>query len=681
MLRDDLASPLEPEVAGPLSPEPAAPEAPPRWRWWKRGIYAAFGLTVLLFLWLIVTAPLSKSLQPIEPPAITLLSEQGRPIARRGAVVEQPVDAAALPRHVIEPFLAIEDRRFYDHWGIDPRGIARAAWANMQAGGVREGGSTISQQLAKLVFLSADRTAGRKVQEMILALWLEAWLTKDEILSRYLSTVYFGDNVYGLRAAAHHYFSRAPEKLTVEQAAMLAGLVKAPSRLAPTDNFKGALQRETVVIGAMVDAGFLTPAEAARLPAPRLKVAPIRDVPTGTYFADWVFPQARAMAEAGYGEQTVETTLDDKLQRLAVDAVRRASLGGAQVALVAMKPDGTVVAMVGGKSYRDSPFNRATQAKRQPGSTFKLFVYLAALREGMDPESKILDAPLTIGDWSPKNAGGRYRGLITLREAFAASSNVAAVRLQEQVGRDKVIQAARDLGIRAPLTSDPTLALGTSEVNLIDMTAAYAGVAGGRFPVTPHGLADAGNEGWFQRVRTAIRSFRERGIRPMLLDLLFASANEGTGRAAALDVETYGKTGTSQDNRDALFIGFADGLVTGVWVGNDDNKPLRGVSGGTVPARIWRDFMSRAVGARAAGSVAPRQAEEETDEPQLDIDNEAAEINVPIDELGVDIGAHITRDGVVVSAQPREPIDPAETEIGPPPPDEGEEGPIERDQN
>jgi penicillin-binding protein 1A len=565
---------------------------PSRWRWWKRGFYLFSALFALMIGWLAITAPLSKSLEPIAPPSITLLSADGKPIARRGAVIEAPVVLSDLPAHVPAAFLAIEDRRFHSHLGIDPRGIARAMWNNIKAGGMREGGSTITQQLAKMSFLSNERTAGRKAQEAMIALWLEAWLTKEDILTRYLSNAYFGDNVYGLRAASHHYFNRDPAKLTPGQAALLAGLMKAPSRLAPTKNLKGARERGRLVINAMVETGALTRAEADRINPVKLSLGPVKDLPSGTYFADWVLPQARAVAGTGYGEQNVETTLDSKLQALANRVVGRSGLGRQQVALVAMRPDGRVVAMVGGKSYKNSPFNRATQARRQPGSTFKLFVYLAALRSGMSPDSQIEDRPLTIGDWSPRNSDGHYRGLISLTQAFAASSNVAAVRLSERVGRQNVIQAARDLGISSPLADNPSLALGTSGVTLLEMTAAYAAVAGNNWPVKAQGLPPQ-EQGWFDRMWNGQKSFGGRW--QMLLDLLYASANHGTGRAAALAVPTFGKTGTTQDGRDAIFIGFAKDLVVGVWIGNDDNSPIGGASGGGLPARIWRDFMSDAV--------------------------------------------------------------------------------------
>lgn len=587
------------------------PPAPPRgragpWRWVMRGAGIGIVLLVLAIGWLAITAPLSKSLKPPTPPSITLTADDGTPIARRGAIIGAPVDAAKLPAHVTEAFVAIEDRRFYSHWGIDPRGIARAAWHNLGAGGVREGGSTITQQLAKNAFLDSDRTAARKVREMMISFWLEAWLTKDEILSRYLSNVYFGDNCYGLTAAAQHYFGRKPANLNIGQAAMLAGLVKAPSRLAPTGNLAGARKREMIVVGAMVDAGFLTKAEGDGVQPQRVRNDPSSgQLPSGTYFADWVLPEARDQAGEIRTEATVETTLDRTLQRTAERAVRQAGLRQAQVALVAMRRDGRVVAMVGGKDYGKSAFNRATQARRQPGSTFKLFVCLAAMRSGMTPTSLVDDSPVDIAGWKPKNDDGRYLGNISLTRAFARSSNVAAARLTQEVGVKNVIKAARDLGISTPIPDEATIGLGTAEVSLLELTAAYAGIANGSYPVQPRGLEHVADKSWYQSLSGGSKKLPDN-IRREMLDLLGASIR-GTGRAAALTVDSYGKTGTTQDNRDAWFIGFAGDLVVGVWVGNDDNKPNPGLHGGGIPAQIWRNFMVSALDLAPVVKVAPAE--------------------------------------------------------------------------
>ncbi len=656
----------EPAAFGETDPDTGYTVARPRrrggiGRWIIRGTGIGIVLLVIAIIWLAFTAPLSKSLQPPTPPSITLTASDGTPIARRGAIIGKPVDAATLPPHVIQAFLAIEDRRFYSHWGIDPRGIARAAWANMGSGGVRQGGSTITQQLAKNAFLDSDRTATRKIREAMIAVWLEAWLSKDEILSRYLSNVYFGDNTYGIAAASKHYFGRTPDTLNIGQAAMLAGLVKAPSRLAPTSNLEGARKREAVVVGAMVAAGFLTKSEGDAVRPQRVLSSPPAQLPSGTYFADWILPEARDQAGEVKTETTVKTTLDPRLQRAAERSVARAGLRQAQVALVAMRPDGRVVAMVGGKNYRKSPFNRATQARRQPGSTFKLFVYLAAMRSGLTPDSTIEDRPVTIGDWTPKNSDGRYQGTITLRQAFARSSNVAAARLTQQVGVKAVIKAARDLGISTPIPNEATIGLGTSTVSLLELTAAYAAIARETYPVQPRGLADVREKGWYQSLTggsTAIPAT----IHDEMLDLLAASIRDGTGRSANLTVDAFGKTGTTSDNKDALFVGFARDLVVGVWVGNDDNSSNPGLSGGGIPARIWRDFMQSALGIAPVAAPLPPVEEVDPDAlPAEDPDNAVLPLGGEIEGLGFNL--KMGEDGTISVGPSRR-----DRDEGPPPP-------------
>jgi penicillin-binding protein 1A len=654
----------------PSGPPPRRPRwrRLPPWRWVSRGIAAIIVLFVLAVLWLAVTAPLSRSLKPPTPPSITLTDRAGTPIARRGAIIGAPVDAATLPPHVREAFLAIEDRRFYSHWGIDPRGIARAAWANVGSGGVRQGGSTITQQLAKNAFLDSDRTAARKLREVMIAFWLEAWLTKDEILSRYLSNVYFGDNVYGITAASKHYFGRTPRTLNVGQAAMLAGLVKAPSRLAPTGNLKGARARQAVVVGAMVDAGFLTKAEAAAVRPQRVLADRPETLPSGTYFADWVLPTAREVAGDAGTDATVKTTLDRGLQQTAERVARQAGLRKAQVAIVAMRPDGEVVAMVGGRDYRASPFNRAVQAKRQPGSTFKLFVYLAALRAGLTPDTVRDDSPVEIAGWKPRNDDGRYLGPITLRRAFARSSNVVAARLTQEVGVRNVIRAARDLGITTPIANEATIGLGTSEVSLLELTAAYAAVANGRYPVVARGVEGNRQSSWYEAI--AGRDSAMPGqIRDQLRTLLTSSI-QGTGRAANLPVAAFGKTGTSQQSRDAWFIGFAGDLVVGVWVGNDDASPNPGLHGGGIPAQIWRNFMMSALHIPVA--VAP-PVDEDTGEDMEGSDNLADLMgqSVPTIDQAVDrlreFGVEVDPDGQLIP--PRDRGEPPVDDRDRPPPD------------
>jgi penicillin-binding protein 1A len=623
-----------------------------RWWWIKRGIGAFALLFALILAWLAFTAPLSKSLQPIAPPQLTLTAANGQPIARNGAIVDSPVFAKNLPKHVVQAFLSIEDRRFYSHWGVDPRGLARAAWSNVNGSGMTQGGSTITQQLAKFTFLTPERSMTRKAREMLIAFWLEARLSKDEILQRYLSNVYFGDNVYGLRAASMHYFYRQPEKLTLSQAAMLAGLVQAPSRLAPTKNPKLAAKRARMVLNAMAAAGYLNKATAD---ATRIASIDVRDgsnLPTGTYFADWAMPAARDLADESYSRQTLKTTLDSRLQDVARNVVGSLPYGKTQVALVAMRTNGEVLAMIGGRSYKASSFNRATQALRQPGSTFKLFVYLAALRSGLTPDSIIDDTPITQGEYQPKNSGDHYRGKLTLRQAFAQSSNVAAVRLYRQLGGSAIIRAARDLGIKSPLAEDdPSLALGTSGVTLLELTSAYAGIAANVYPTEARAFK-AEERGWLDWFISPQRSFDSTTEKNMR-ELLSSVVNNGSGKAARLRIASYGKTGTSQDNRDAYFIGFAGDLVVGVWIGNDDNTPLKGISGGGLPARLWASFMARALpGAGAVRTQKPvRKADPDGPVKPLDLP-EMPDVNIPdinIPDLG-DTDVKIDKDkGVILS--------------------------------
>ncbi len=558
--------------------------------WRRRSWQAAGGLALLLaalVVFMLWSLPLGRALEPLQNPTLVLVTADGEPFARRGSYKEQPVDVTRLPKYVPGAFVAIEDRRFYSHWGVDLRALTRALQRNVQAGEVQEGGSTITQQLAKNAFLTSQRSLRRKAQEALIALYLEARLSKDEILSRYLSTVYFGDGVFGLRAAARHYFDKTPETLSIGEAAMLAGMVKAPSRLAPTENLPAARERADVVLATMVDTGVITQAEARG--AHNVRVREGREkLPVGSYFADWVSPQARRAFEAAYGEVKVPTTLDSVLQDRAEEIVRSALqrhggyLHASQAALVAMRPDGRVLAMVGGDDYKTSQFNRVTDAERQPGSAFKLFVYQAALRQGQTPDSLVLDAPVTIADWSPKNHEGRYANReIHLRNAFAGSSNVAAARLAQQVGRGAIIKAAQDMGVHSKFPPDLTLALGTAPSTLLDMTAAYAAVAGGRYPVTPYGVIQA-------RV-PAPRALPAKE-REGLLDLLRAAVVFGTANGGNVSQYAYGKTGTTQDYRDALYLGFVGDMVIGVWVGNDDNSPMNGVAGAGLPSEIWREF-------------------------------------------------------------------------------------------
>ncbi|GAB5347879.1 transglycosylase domain-containing protein [Alteriqipengyuania sp. 357] len=621
-----------------------------RTRFWA--VRAAAGLLLLLIviiIWLAITAPLSKSLEPIAPPQITLLAADGTPIARNGAVYDEPVKIEQLPDHVVNAFLAIEDRRFYSHWGVDPRGLARAT-INNWTGGSTQGGSTITQQLAKFTFLTPEQSLSRKAREMLIAFWLETWLTKDEILERYLSNAYFGDNTYGLRAASLHYFYRQPEKLKPNQAAMLAGLLQAPSAYAPSKHYERAAARMEAVKASLVSAGYITEQEAARMRPPEIDMRLTNDLPTGTYFADWALPEARDRAPPGYGSQSLSTTLDARLQGIARDVIAGAPLGDAQAALVAMRPNGEVVAMIGGKDYSQSAFNRVTQARRQPGSTFKTIVYLAALQHGYEPDDPVGNRPFTQGSYRPENYDGKYSDFLTLEQAFARSSNVAAVRMFNEVGSAQVIELARDLGISSPITrGDPSVALGTAGMSLMELTAAYAGIAGNSYPVRPTAFVRE-PVGLWDRIFNAPRSMSNSTHRDME-QLLRSAINQGTGRAAQLPGPNFGKTGTTQNNRDALFVGYAGDLVVGVWIGNDDNTPLEGISGGGLPARIWKSFMLRAQGISGA-APAPRRQNPAGPVQPLDVPD-GSDIPAPIAEEG----AAITIDESGVTTREAPPLD------------------------
>jgi len=540
----------------------------------------------------------------VRKPIVTVLAADGSVVARYGEVHGDAVRVRDLPPYIPRAFLAIEDRRFYDHPGVDVLGILRAGFRNVVAGGIREGGSTITQQLAKNLFLTRERTFRRKIQETLVALWLEHRFTKDQILGIYLNRVYFGAGAYGVDAAAQRYFGRSADKLALFEAAVLAGLVRAPSRDNPIVAPKRAAERANLVLAQMARSGWLNDTAAARARREEVRFGAGRvDNPGARYFSDWVLDRVDDYVGYVSGDLIVRTTLDPRMQRHAQEAAARvlednAKRSVSQAALVAMSPDGAVRALVGGRDYGESQYNRATRALRQPGSAFKLFVFLAALESGIRPDDPVSDRPITVQGWSPRNAGTVYRGDVTFREGAARSSNAVAVALTERVGRDKVIRVARRLGITSPLRPDPSLALGTHEVTLLELTGAYAAVANGGEGVWPYGIEEIRDGGG--RVL-----YRRRGDGPGravaaeqiagLNDLFTAVMAWGTGKTARIGRPAAGKTGTNQDNRDAWFVGYTPDLVAGVWLGNDDFSPMHDVSGGSIAARTWQLFMSEAL--------------------------------------------------------------------------------------
>ena len=577
-------------------------------------VLCAFALAMLVAYYASSLPPTDKLFGVQGTPSITVLDANGRVIATRGAGVGEIVPVAEMPPYLPQAVMAIEDRRFYDHWGVDPWGLMRALFANVEAGRVVQGGSTITQQLAKNLFLTPERTFERKMEEAILAVWLEMKFSKDEILTLYLNRVYFGAGTYGVEAAARRYFNKGARDVTLKEAAILAGLLKAPSRLAPTENAEAAEERSQLVLGAMVEAGFITQDERAEAGSVKPKVAVTRSSPGADYFADYVLEQVPSFIGGTPTEDiVVETTLDLSMQRAAETAVLTAlekngeKMKIGQGAMVALSTDGAVLAMVGGRSYAESQFNRAVQAQRPPGSSFKPFVFLAALEAGYTPQSTVLDAPIKLKGWNPGNYKHKYEGEVTLIEALARSLNSAAVRLIVDVGPKSAVDVAKRLGILSHLAAQPSLALGTSEVNLLELTSAYAPFANGGSTAMPHGILKI-------RTRSGTTLYERQGsgafdaIAPVFASemtyMMRETVRMGTAKRAKLDDrDAAGKTGTGQAFRDAWFVGYTRDIVAGVWVGNDDNASMVNVTGGSVPAEIWAAFMNAVKDAYAPGPL------------------------------------------------------------------------------
>ncbi len=563
---------------------------------------AAIGAVV----WIGLHLPPLQSLEiPKRPPSVLILGVNGATLATRGDMGGAAVPLRELPRYVPNAFIAIEDRRFYAHHGIDPWGIVRAAIADLLHRGAAQGGSTITQQLAKNLFLTQERTLTRKVQEVLLALWLEHKFNKQQILELYLNRVYFGAGAYGVEAAAQRYFGKSARRLTLPEAAMLAGLVQSPSRLAPTRNPDGAERRAQLVIAAMAQQNMIS-AAAAKLAL----IAPARakqpsSAGSVNYVADWVMDAVNDLVGHIDTDIVVDTSIDPALQNSAeqalVDALaqRGQKLGVGEGALVAMTPDGTVRALVGGKSYAASQFDRAIAAKRQPGSAFKPFVYLTALEHGLTPDSVREDAPISVNGWRPENYEHRYFGPVTLTQALANSLNTVSVRLTLEFGPAAIIRTAYRMGIVSPLEPNASIALGTSEVSLFELVAAYAPFANGGFAASPHvveRIRTSGGKLLYARAPQALGRIVDARYVAMMNAMMHETLVSGTARHADLPGwQAAGKTGTSQDFRDAWFIGYTSRLVTGVWLGNDDSSPTRKATGGGLPVDIWSRFMRTAL--------------------------------------------------------------------------------------
>jgi penicillin-binding protein 1A len=572
-------------------------------------VVGVWGVIVLVVFFAVFARDLpdTSTLDQVDrQPSITYLDRNGALIAVRGSQQAPPADIDSLPDYVPAAFVAIEDRRFYHHPGFDPVGMVRAMAANMKAGRVVQGGSTLTQQLAKNLFLSPDQNLKRKVQELMLAVWLEMKFSKKEILALYLNRVYFGAGAYGIEAASQRYFDKSAKNLTVGEAALLAGLMKAPSRYSPVSEKDRAAARATVVLNEMVDAGVITPEQRAQAVVEPVRVSRTLASQHAQYFVDWLDKQIRELVGEPTEDMVVETTLDLTLQTAAERAVHRiltrdASKGVEQAALVALDGEGRVRAMIGGSSYADSQFNRAVDARRQAGSAWKPFVYLTALESGYTPETRVVDQPIQIGNWSPKNYSGRFSGEMSLAQAVAQSTNTIAAGVADQIGRDNVARTARRLGITSRIGLEPAMALGAVEVSPLEMAQAYDAFSNGGRRVQAHGIS---------RIRTEQgrviyeRAAREQGAvqaisNPFLYylnQMLRGVVTSGTGRSAAIPGrDLAGKSGTTSDYKDAWFVGYTGGFVTAVWVGKDDNTAMRGVTGGSSPAAMWKGFMETAL--------------------------------------------------------------------------------------
>ncbi len=566
------------------------------------GIIAIAGVAGLVGYYWSKLPPTSEWALPQRPASVRIVAADGALITNRGDAAGKTLTLAEMPGYLPQAVIAIEDRRFYWHLGIDPIGLARASIVNLTAGGVVQGGSTLTQQLAKNLFLKPERTFERKVQEVILAVWLELSLTKREILELYLNRVYLGAGAYGVDAAAHRYFGKSATDVTLAEAATLAGLLKAPVRYSPLLDPERAAERASLVLAAMHEEGYIDDRDTSLALSEDVK--PVRDVAggSGRYVADWVMAQLPSFVGALDEDIVVDTTIDLHAQALAARALvatldeqggeRRVTQG----AIVAMTPDGAVKAMVGGRDYGSSPFNRAVDALRQPGSSFKPFVFLAALEAGNYPESVRIDQPVSIRGWTPENYTRKYLGPVTLQSALALSLNTISAQLAAEVGPSTVAATARRLGIASELQATPSIALGTSEVTLLEMTGAYATFANGGNGVIPHVI---------ERIRTEKgRVLYERSgsgpgqvVHPAYVAMMNAMLSEtmttGTGKSAAIaGWPAAGKTGTSQDFRDAWFIGYTAPMVAGVWFGNDNNKPTKKATGSNIAAAAWHRFMA-----------------------------------------------------------------------------------------
>jgi penicillin-binding protein 1A len=590
-----------------VPPSPRAPKPKKRSSWLATLVKAGLALGLVLFLALALAVVLamqtlpgfdemkrSPNGQPVE-----IRADDGTVLASFGPGFGEWLSSSEIPDTMKDAMIAVEDRRFRYHPGVDPIGIVRAFVVNTTSGNRAQGASTITQQLARNLFLTSSKDYTRKLREVVLALAMERTYSKDAILELYLNRVYFGGGAYGIDAAARKFYGHSARRLSVEEAAIIAGLVKAPSRFSPSADAEAARRRAATVIDVMVDAGSITRAQADAADPQLVRFAPQGRAAGVRYFTDWVLAELESLTDETNEPLRVETTLNAAGQRWAEAAIRTEAPAGAQGALVALARDGGVKAMVGGTDYVRSNYNRAMTARRQPGSAFKFFVYVAALEQGVTPDDGYEDKPVTIGNWSPKNDNGQFVGPVTVRQAFARSINTVAVQLAEQVGFDTVAEVARRFGITTPISRQPAMTLGSSEVTLFELTGAYATVANGGLERPPYAITrivTGSGRVLYEREDEATRQVVAPVVAAQMTQLMQAAVEEGTARAAQIGRPLAGKTGTTTSNKDGWFLGFSSGITTGVWMGRDDAKAVRGLAGGRAPARAFAQYMARAVG-------------------------------------------------------------------------------------
>ncbi len=551
--------------------------------------------------WSLLNLPETESIQISRQPSITFLDKEGRIIASYGDIYGQSIQYENLPKNLINAVIVTEDKRFFFHPGVDLKGIVRAAFVNLKAGRIVQGGSTITQQLAKNLFLTPERSFTRKLHELILSFWLEMRFSKEQLLSIYLNRVYLGSGTYGVQAASEKYFNKKVEELNLYECALIASLLKAPSRYNPIANEDLSRNRTYKVLENMKRSNLITDQIITEAKLNNKTYNKYTSAPKSTrYFIDWLLPRVKSYLGEIKEDLIVRTTLDVKLQEIAensVNSITSKYSSADQSALVALDLDGGVMAMIGGRDYGDTQFNRVTQAQRQPGSAFKIFVYLAGLKEGFEPEDEMVDSEIDINGWSPKNYKKEYLGEISLFDAFAKSINTVAVQLSENIGRENVIKMAKSMGIRSPIINSPSLALGTSEVNLLELTAAYDVLANSGKGIFVHGIRSIENTSGktlFMREGKGPGKILESELVNTMIRMMENTIQTGTGKNAKIDRPAAGKTGTSQSLRDAWFVGFSSDLVVGVWFGNDDDSPMKDITGGTAPALLWSDFMKKA---------------------------------------------------------------------------------------